>query len=84
MAQYAPSHFLSRSMGMTALTLSKLTSSMLITHKDMKINIGLNLKFESKGLKVLGYTRKSRTGWEYSAKAVELIKEYKVRMKKAK
>lgn len=45
---------------------------------DQKVNAGLNLKFEAKGQKVLGYTRKSEGGWEYSEKAISLIAEYKV------
>lgn len=61
---------------MSGLALSKLTSSMMISLGDAKLNIGLNLKFESKGLKVLGYSRKGNAGWEFSTKAIELIREY--------
>lgn len=43
---------------------------------DQRYNIGLNLKFDSKALKVLGYTQKSEKGWEYSEKAFALIREY--------
>lgn len=64
---------------MTGLTLSKITSSLMIHGStDQKVNAGLNLKFEAKGQKVLGYTRKSEGGWEYSEKAIALISEYKV------
>lgn len=63
---------------MSALTLSKITSSLMIQDGDSKINAGLNLKFEAKSQKVLGYTRKNDQGWEYSEKAMELIREYKV------
>lgn len=63
---------------MAALTLSKITSSVIIEHGGPRINIGLNLKFEAKGQKVIGYTRKGDGGWEYSEKAIELIQEYKV------
>lgn len=61
---------------MSGLTLSKLTSSLMVTSGDSKTNIGLNLKFEAKSQKVLGYSRKGDSGWEFSAKAVELIKSY--------
>ena len=52
---------------------------MMIGVKDTKVNAGLNLKFEAKGMKVLGYTRKNDGGWEYSEKAISLITDYKVR-----
>jgi len=41
------------------------------------VNLGVNLKFEGKKQKVLGYTRKTDNGWEYSQKAVALLQEYK-------
>lgn len=68
------------SLGITSLTLSKVTSALKVTTPEGRsINIGLNLKFESRGEKVLGYTQKNSVGWEYSDKATELISEYKVR-----
>jgi hypothetical protein len=77
-SNYFPSHFVTRRVRMGALTLSKITSSLLVQHGGQKVNIGLNLKFEAKGQKVLGYTRKGDGGWEYSTKALALISEYKV------
>lgn len=44
-----------------------------------RLNIGLCLKFEGKGLKVLGYSNKTLQGWEFSERAVLLIKEYLLR-----
>lgn len=52
---------------------------MVTVNGDSKINLGLNLKFEAKSQKVLGYTQKTDSGWEYSERAVQLIEEYKVR-----
>lgn len=43
---------------------------------DQRCNLGLNLKFEAKKLKVLGYSRRGDAGWEFSPKAVELLREY--------
>ncbi|CAH7684839.1 XRN 5'-3' exonuclease N-terminus-domain-containing protein [Phakopsora pachyrhizi] len=76
---YFPSFVVSKRLGMKSLTLSKITSSVMITlpNSDEKLNIGLNLKFEAKSQKVLGYSRKSENGWEYSETAVNLIAEYK-------
>ena len=72
---YYPSYQVAKKCGITSLALSKLTSSMMLSWKDQKVNVGLRLKFEAKGEKVLGYSRKT-TGWEFSEKAVELVKEY--------
>lgn len=51
---------------------------MVITSDNLKVNVGLSLKFEAKSLKVIEYSRKDGTYWEYSEKAIELIREYKV------
>ena len=42
-----------------------------------KTNVGLSLKFESKGLKVLGYSRRNDRGWEYSETAAQALERYK-------
>ena len=51
---------------------------MVLTSDSQKINLGLSLKFEAKGQKVLDYSRKDGRYWEFSDKALELLKEYKV------
>ncbi|GAA5913499.1 chromatin-binding exonuclease XRN1 [Sporobolomyces salmoneus] len=76
-SHYSPAHSLGRIVNMSGLALSKICSSLLVLFNDQRVNIGLNLKFEAKGLKVLGYSRKGDGGWEYSQKAVELIQEYR-------
>ncbi|CAO3677979.1 unnamed protein product [Rhizopus stolonifer] len=75
---YTPAHAVARECGVSSLTLSRLTSSLQVVERSgQRLNIGLNLKFESKGEKVSGYTRKNEAGyWEYSAKAVLLISAY--------
>lgn len=42
-----------------------------------KTNIGLSLKFESKGLKVLGYSRRNDRGWEFSEVTARTLEKYK-------
>jgi 5'-3' exoribonuclease 1 len=65
--------------GISGRGLSRITSSFLVVTPDnLKINLGLNLKFEAKALKVIDYSRKDRQYWEFSEKAVDLIREYKV------
>lgn len=67
--------------GISGRALSKITSSfMVITSDGSKTNLGLSLKFEAKGLKVIDYSRKDSRHWEFSEKAIDLIKEYKVEL----
>lgn len=73
---YFPSYQVAKKCGISSLALSKLASSMMFAWKDQKVNVGLRLKFESKGEKVLGYSRRTAVGWEYSEKSLELVKEY--------
>ncbi len=74
--QYYPSFQVAKKCGITSLALAKLTSSVMLAWKDQKVNVGLSLKFEAKGEKVLGYSRKSGAGWEFSDKTLELVREY--------
>lgn len=75
---YYPSYSVANMLRMTGLAVSKITSSLMVVLSDgTKVNVGLSLKFQGKGLKVLNYTRMEDRGWEYSAQAVELLREYK-------
>lgn len=76
---YMPSFAVARMLGLNALVLSKITSSFQVMLNDNRVNLGLNLKFESKKLKVLGYSRKAANGWEYSEKAIQLIQQYMIK-----
>ncbi|ODQ76166.1 hypothetical protein LIPSTDRAFT_124086 [Lipomyces starkeyi NRRL Y-11557] len=78
---YHASIELCRELHITSLLLSKITASYSITkgEQDSLTNIGLNLKFEGKKQKVLGYTRRTATGWEYTDKAKNLVKEYQTK-----
>lgn len=78
--KYIPSYAVAKMLNLHALVLSKITSSfqVLTMNGSIKVNLGLNLKFEGKKLKVLGYSRKSQTGWEFSAAAIKLISSYMV------
>lgn len=62
---------------MNSLALSKITSSFSVLIGDERNNLGLNLKFEAKKLKVLGFSRRGQNGWEFSERAVALLQEYK-------
>lgn len=73
---YTPSYAVARMLNLNALVLSKITSSFQVTLDNDRLNLGLNLKFEAKKLKVLGYSRRGPTGWEFSQKAIDLIQQY--------
>jgi 5'-3' exoribonuclease 1 len=74
---YTPSWKVAKMLGLSGLALSKITSSFYVMlEKDKKLNLGLNLKYESKQEKVLGFADKTEHGWEYSDKAINLIRNY--------
>ncbi|MCJ1352989.1 MAG: hypothetical protein MMC33_002973 [Icmadophila ericetorum] len=75
---YTPSFAVARMLGLNPLVLSKVTSAFQVMVDDSRVNLGLNLKFESKKLKVLGYSRRGPSGWEFSAKAIQLLQQYMV------
>lgn len=76
-SRYTPSFAVSKMLGLHPLVLSKITSSFSVSAMGLpRLNLGLNLKFESKKLKVLGYSRRSDKGWEFSDKAIELLSQY--------
>lgn len=61
--------------------LSRITGTVLIQTSEIdayaKVNIGLNLKFNKSNQEVVGYTKKvDGRYWNYSDKAIQLIKEY--------
>lgn len=76
-SQYTPSYAVAKMLGLHPLVLSKITSSFSVSALGLpRLNLGLNLKFESKKLKVLGYSQRSANGWEFSNKAIELLSTY--------
>ncbi|KAH0547780.1 hypothetical protein FGG08_000037 [Glutinoglossum americanum] len=75
---YTPSYAVARMLNLNALVLSKITSSFSVMVDEQRVNLGLNLKFEAKKLKVLGYSRRGPNGWEFSQKAIDLLQQYMV------
>ncbi|RDX57163.1 hypothetical protein OH76DRAFT_1334582 [Lentinus brumalis] len=76
--KYFPSFRVAEMLGISSRALSKITSSfMVLTADGSKSNLGLSLKFEGKGLKVIEYSRKDGRFWEFSDKAIQLIHDYK-------
>lgn len=73
---YTPSFAVAKMLNLGPLVLSKITSAFQVNIDDSKVNLGLNLKFEGKKLKVLGYSRREQNGWEFSEKAIHLLRQY--------
>ncbi len=76
---YMPSYAVARMLNLNPLTLSKITSSFTVTMGSQRLNLGLDLKFEARKLKVLGYSRRDKSGWSFSKKAIELIQQYMIK-----
>ncbi|EKD14734.1 uncharacterized protein L3040_002838 [Drepanopeziza brunnea f. sp. 'multigermtubi'] len=77
---YTPAYAVAKMLNLNGLVLSKVMSSFSVSALGLpRLNLGLNLKFEGKKLKVLGYSRKSESGWEYSNKAIKLLTDYMTR-----
>ena len=76
---YSPSFAVARMLQLHPLTLSKITASFTVDLFGLRVNLGLNLKFEAKKMKVLGYSRRGESGWEFSQKAIELIQQYMIK-----
>lgn len=70
---YVPAAQVAHRLKISSIVLSRITSSMLVQVDRKRRNLGLNLKFEAKSRKVLGYTQRTSLGWEYSERAIALI-----------
>ena len=76
---YTPSFAVAKMLNLNSLVLSKITASFQVEVNNQRINLGLNLKFEAKKQKVLGYSRRTDSGWEFSSKAIDLIRQYMIK-----
>ena len=76
--KYHISPLLARRLGISALALSRISSTLMVLLEDgSKVNIGLSLKFESKGMKVLGWSKRNDRGWEFSETCARALEKYK-------
>lgn len=81
--RYLTSYDAAKVLKINGLFLSKITGAyMLKDKKGGRTNVGLEIKFDARRLKVLGYTKKNGRFWEYSPLAIELIKEYRSKFPK--
>jgi len=76
---YFPSYTVATLVNLKPLPLSKITSSFSVVVGETRLNLGLSLKFEARRQKVLGYSKRVPEGWQFSDRALALIKEYKTK-----
>ena len=77
---YFPSYAVATLVNMKPLPLSKIMSSFtVVVNGETRLNLGLSLKFEARRQKILGYSRRVAEGWQFSDKALALVKEYKTK-----
>ncbi len=77
---YFPSYTVATLVNLKPLPLSKIMSSFtVVVNGDTRLNLGLSLKFEARRQKVLGYSRRVSEGWQFSDKALALVKEFKTK-----
>ena len=74
--RYLPSYAIARALHLNSLVLAKITSSFQVDMDGQRLNLGLNLKFEARKQKVLGYSRRGQSGWEFSQKTIDLVAQY--------
>ncbi|CAN3371469.1 5'-3' exoribonuclease 1 [Diutina rugosa] len=84
---YHPSFEVAKHLGLHPLLLSRIASVFMVIDdltNATKVNIGLDMKYESKRQKVLGYTQKKESSkvWEYSPLAIDLITRYRAQYPK--
>ncbi|SRR6266851_592330 len=78
--RYLPSFHVAEMLAMSKRALSRVTSSFMVLVADgQKVNLGLSIKFEGKGMKVINYSNKNGNVWQFSDLAIDLIRDYKVR-----
>jgi 5'-3' exoribonuclease 1 len=78
--QFMPSFIVAKQLGLNALVLSRVTSSLHVfcRETEQRYNLGLNLKYGNRDLKVAGYSEKNDRGWMFSNKAISLLQKYMV------
>lgn len=76
--KYHQSYIVARILKINPLSLSRITGRFVVTDLEGKdVNVGIPLKFHTKSMKVLGYTRNNGHGWEFSEAALSLLISYK-------
>lgn len=74
--EYMTNYQMAQVLGVDPHLLSRLTGSLMVSVNDEKINIGLNLKFNTRREVVPGFSKKQDDTWLFSQKVFKLMEEY--------
>ncbi|XP_054164926.1 5'-3' exoribonuclease 1-like [Oppia nitens] len=78
--KYMPNYVLAQKLGINAHLLSRITGTIFVLKNNRdsqkRINIGLNLKFNSKNEEIPGYSIKRDDNWLFSGKIFSIMEEY--------
>ncbi|XP_012270708.1 5'-3' exoribonuclease 1 [Orussus abietinus] len=85
-SQFVLANIAAQRLGISSRVFGRITGSIFVSQnttqtpsmENARHNVGLNLKFNKKNEEVPGYTRKENNQWLYSAKSIELIRNYMV------
>eukprot|EP00835_Amoeboradix_gromovi_P000648 NODE_24_length_36516_cov_0.652470.p1 type:complete len:1168 gc:universal NODE_24_length_36516_cov_0.652470:9695-6192(-) len=75
-AQYLQPRAICKRFNISGLLLSKLTSTLKCRYNNRLVNLGLNMKYQARGLKVINKSRMVNDRWEYSSELVEILRQY--------
>lgn len=75
--RWYPSWEAAQRVGVSGRVLGRVTSAFMVVAGRDKVNVGLSFKFEARGIRVVGYSRKAANGWEFSEEAVQACRRYK-------
>jgi 5'-3' exoribonuclease 1 len=73
---YHPNYVMAQRLGIGGHVVARLTGTVFVTSGNAKINIGLGLRYNSRGLEVPGFSRKVDEVWLFSNEVADILNEY--------
>ena len=73
---YHPNFNIAQRVGLSGHVLSRLTGTILVESGASRANIGLNLRFNSRGMEIPGFSRKIDDLWYLSNEVAKIAQEY--------
>lgn len=73
---YHPNYAMAQRLGIGGHIVARLTGTVFVTSGNAKVNIGLGLRYNSRGLEVPGFSRKVNEVWLFSNEVGEILKDY--------
>lgn len=73
---YHPNHVMAQRLGISGHVLSRLSGTVFVASGNAKLNIGLGLRYNTRGFDVPGFSRKVDDMWLMSTEVSNIMKEY--------